>query len=278
MRISMWSSYFIETSPEKMVKTMLEHGFNYTELSTEHAEVLLKRGAVAKIGKEFKSFCDNQGFCFPQGHFYLSANIAHPDLVERRRLLDELKSWCELFSILDIKAGVLHHGGNGWPANTEQHHIDEIIIKSLTVLDSYVDGTPTTICMENLPPPKDHRLAKTVENLLMLIESLDSNNFGICLDTGHLMLAKGNCVEFIKKAGANLKALHIADNKGVNDDHNFPYSGGTVQWEEVMSALKEINYQGLFNFEVPGERCPHPINLAKLDYAKKLGEWMCRDL
>ena len=272
MQISMWSSYLIEMSPENMVETMKGHGFNCTEFSDEHAKVLLNRGQLPKTAEKFKRFCDDHDFSLPQGHFYLTLNIAHPDAAERSRLLDEFKAWCELFNILDIKAGVLHPGGSGWPEGTEPQAIKEIIMESLSIINSYVDNTPTTVCLENLRQHKD------AKELLELIEPFKPENFDICLDTGHLVLAKGDCYGFIKEAGDKLKALHIADNMGLDDNHILPYSGGIVPWEDVMSALKEINYQGLFNFEVPGERCPSPINLDKLDYVRNLGLWMCRDL
>jgi sugar phosphate isomerase/epimerase len=278
MQISMWSSYLFEMSAEKMVKTMLAHGFNCTELSDEHAKELLDRGPVAKVGKEFKKFCDNQGFSLPQGHLYLDANIAHPDIVKRTKILDELKYWCELFNILDIKAGVLHPGGNGWSADSEQEQIEEVIIESLATINSYVDNTPLIICLENTCSKELIGLGQNVKELLRFIKPFSPNNFGICLDTGHLALTKESCAEFIRKAGTNLKALHIADNMGKEDNHIFPYSSGMVSWDEVISALKEINYNGLFNFEVPGERCPQPISMDKLDYAQKLGTWMCRNL
>jgi sugar phosphate isomerase/epimerase len=275
MQISMWSSYLIEMSPEKMVETMAAHGWSCTELSDEHSRMLLERGPIAKVGKEFKNFCNDHGFSLPQGHFYLALNIAHPDAVQRAELLDEFKYWCELFNVLDIKAGVLHPGGSGWPDDSDPKQIKDVIMESMAVIDSYVTDTSITVCMENMPAP---RIGQDAEELLELIKPFDPGNFGICLDTGHLMLAKGDCEKFIKEAGANLKALHIADNMGLKDDHILPYSGGIVPWQEVMSTLKEINYQGLFNFEVPGESCPQPINLDKLDYAKKLAKWMCRDL
>ena len=64
-----------------------------------------------------------------------------------------------------------------------------------------------------------------------------------------------------------LLALHIADNQGINDDHILPYSRGTVDWNSVFNTLKDISYNGLFNFEVPGEtRCPAEGKQAKLDY------------
>lgn len=275
MKISMWSSYLIEMSPEDMVETMIARGWDCTELSDEHAKVLLERGDASKAGREFKSFCDDHGFSLPQGHFYLSLNIAHPDAEHRKKLLDDFKSWCELFSVLDIKAGVLHPGGMGWAEGTEPERIKDVIMDSLAVIDSYVDGTPVTVCLENMSSP---HIGQNVDELLKLIEPFNFDNWGICLDTGHLNLAQKNFAQFIHQAGPHLKALHIADNLGVNDDHMLPHSRGKVPWAEVMTALKEVNYQGLFNLEVPGERCPQPVSLDKLDYARKLATWMCRDL
>ncbi len=274
MRVSMWSSFFIEMSPEQMAETMAARGWRYSELSDEHAKVLLERGNITETAEKFKSFCDDLGLSFPQGHFYLTINIAHPDPKIRTKLLDDFKSWCELFNILDIQAGVLHPGGAGWPDNSDKQQIMDTILDSLTIIDRYVEGTPTTVCLENM---RNLPVGCSVDDLLELTAPFSSDNFGICLDTGHLVLARGECAGFIHKAGAKLKALHIADNMGVNDDHIFPFSGGVVPWKEAMTALKDINYQGLFNFEVPGERCPQPLSFHKLDYALKLGRWMCRD-
>jgi sugar phosphate isomerase/epimerase len=275
MRISMWSNYLTGISPEEMVEIMLGSGWNCTELSDEHAKVLLKRANAAKAGKEFKVFCDDHGFSILQGHLFLTLNIAPPDPVQRIAAIDELKRWFELFSVLGIKAGVLHPGGADWPEGTEPERIKEARMSSMETINSCVDGTPLAVCLENMPRCF---IGHSADELLEMIAPFSTDNFGICLDTGHLNLVQGDPVEFIRTAGDNLKALHIADNMGVKDDHILPYSGGTVPWEEVLTALREINYQGLFNFEVPGEKRPEPIRLDKLDYARKLALWMIRDL
>ena len=60
-----------------------------------------------------------------------------------------------------------------------------------------------------------------------------------------------------------------------HNDHIFPYGAGNIGWAELVSALYEVGYEGLFNFEVPREnRCPMEIRLAKLDYAHRLAELM----
>ena len=114
--------------------------------------------------------------------------------------------------------------------------------------------------------------------MLRLVNSVSGSELGLCLDTGHLNMAGGNCADFVRKAGKKLKALHITDSIRERDDHIFPHGAGTIDWKEFMKALREVGYEGLFNFEVPREnRCPMKIRLAKLDYARRLGQLMIQE-
>ena len=176
MRISMWSSFFIEMSPEQMAETLAVHGWRYSEFSDEHAKVLLERGNLSETAGRFKSYCDGLGLTFPQGHFYLTINIAHPDPKVRTKLMDDFKYWCELFNILDIRAGVLHPGGGGWPADSERERIVDAVLESLAIIDGYIDGTPTTVCLENM---RNLPVGRSVDELLELTAPFSSENFGI---------------------------------------------------------------------------------------------------
>ena len=109
-----------------------------------------------------------------------------------------------------------------------------------------------------------------------IVEKFDPDCFGICLDTGHLNLTKGNTQrEFVLKAGNRLHALHIADNQGETDQHMMPYGRGNVKIAEVVEALEEIGYSDVFNYEIPGERlAPLPILGYKLQYIAKCYDYM----
>ena len=85
------------------------------------------------------------------------------------------------------------------------------------------------------------------------MDQLDEACFGICLDTGHLNLKDKDQRNFILKAGKRLKALHIADNQGETDQHMMPYGRGNIDFDEVIRALREVDYEGLFNLEIPCE-------------------------
>ena len=82
-----------------------------------------------------------------------------------------------------------------------------------------------------------------------------------------VLLARGEAG--IREAGPLLQALHLHDNDGSGDQHLMPYGAGKIDWKDVFSALKEVGYRGLYNWEIPGERRgPVEVRLAKLDYLR----------
>ena len=94
---------------------------------------------------------------------------------------------------------------------------------------------------------------------------------GICLDTGHLNINGKDPARFIKTAKNHIKALHLADNEGQRDQHMMPYGRGNVDFETVIRETKAINYQGLYNLEIPGEvSAPQEVRGYKLDYIQKI--------
>lgn len=104
--------------------------------------------------------------------------------------------------------------------------------------------------VDNLGVKTGRRFGSTAEDLLDLLELLgDDKLFGICWDTGHGNIAQINQPAAIRQIGKHLKALHINDNKGEKDDHMLPYLG-TVDWEPLLAALKEVGYSGDFTYEI----------------------------
>ena len=96
------------------------------------------------------------------------------------------------------------------------------------------------------------------------LDSLDKDYFTACLDIGHAeMQGSGapSAVELIQALGHDkLKALHIHDNDKISDLHTLPFTQ-KINWEEVMTALKNINYDGDFTFESDSFISKFPIEL-----------------
>ena len=278
MNISMWSSFFYEDAPETMLVKLASCGYRHTELSFEHAQVLLKRpGSIAQTAAAFSACADGHGIAIPQAHLSLCYDPVAIEAERRAVDLDSLKREIELYALLGVKAAVLHVGAaNAIQADWPQTQIDDVRSASLQTLCAATSGSGMRLALENLC--KHLFYAPTLLRVIGL--SGCQKHLGICLDTGHLNLVGGDPAQFVREAGEALIALHIADNLREHDDHLFPF-GGSITWHPFLEALRASRYEGLFNFEVPGERIretPFPakseILLHKARYAYKLAQLM----
>ncbi|MBQ7595102.1 MAG: sugar phosphate isomerase/epimerase [Clostridia bacterium] len=80
------------------------------------------------------------------------------------------------------------------------------------------------------------------------IDSVNNPNLVACLDVGHSKLVNREPQDVIRQMGSRIQALHIQDNNGMEDAHLIP-GYGTLNWDEIMKALAEIDYKGNFTFE-----------------------------
>ena len=259
MEFSIWSAYFADLPPEEALDRFKKLGVSAIELSTNHGQVLLDRGEdVQKTGHEFAAYAQSIGMQITQGHLWLQARI-----VSNPEAVDILKRWIDLYEAIGIKNMVLHMD----VYNMEERSVEEMHdanVEKLKELAAHIEGRDVYICLENL----FRRGSEHIDQLLSIIERVGSDRFGITLDTGHLNMVKTTSQrEFILKAGAKLRAIHIADNEGERDQHLMPFGRGTVDFAEVVQALREVGYQGVFNYEIPGENhCPLPVREMKLRY------------
>ena len=145
------------------------------------------------------------------------------------------------------------------------------------------------IAIENIWPVwQDCPIWKT-EELIRLVDGIGDPMVGICWDTGHCNMTgnshnwRARCLPELKqysnqykeitKLGKRLKALHIDDNNGMDDDHIAPFDG-TINWEDVMRALRDIGYEHSFTFEAHNavRRLPECLVDEKIRYLHHLGE------
>jgi sugar phosphate isomerase/epimerase len=85
-----------------------------------------------------------------------------------------------------------------------------------------------------------------------LIDVLNHPLIGACWDTGHARLMGLDSPTCIQILGHRLKALHIQENDGKDDDHMLPFVNGNhgVNWNGFAAALASAGYQGSFTYEV----------------------------
>ncbi len=268
MQAGVWTSFLIDQTPEEMIQTFAAQQWFRLELSDEHAQVLLGRGAPAATGQALRAAAESYGVAFPQGHLWLSCDLCARD---ERFVLDTLRRWLDLFVALGVRAAVLHPGGRELTEEgASPAAIQSIRVKRLALLCQHIRGSEMSICLENVGNCGE------IDDLLAIVGAVGQDNLGICLDTGHLNMGSRDQAGFIRAAGSHLRAMHLADNEGQTDQHLMPYGRGTVDWGTVMASLGAIRYGGLLNLEVPGEShgVPLAIRLAKLDYLHRVMDYL----
>lgn len=149
-----------------------------------------------------------------------------------------------------LLAGVLHGGigvFSGKPLTEEEK---EIIISVWCNIADYAQTRAIDIAIEPVNRYESY-VCNTAENVLDLIEKTGRNNLFLHLDTFHMNIEENNFYDPILNAGNKLKHIHVTES------HRGMLGEGTIHWEAIFSALKEINFEGnlvLENFSssVPG--------------------------
>lgn len=102
--------------------------------------------------------------------------------------------------------------------------------------------------------------------LLELVDAINDESVGVCVDIGHASQAGVDAAGLIRLAGKRVKATHIDDNFADEDTHILPFFGHN-DWYDVAAALKEIGYDGDFSYELRFAQIPEA---AVVDYYKFL--------
>lgn len=257
---SIWTSIYVELSPEDAARRIADLGYGAIELSTEHLVTLRQaRERPARLAA-FRRAVDDCGLRMDQAHITITVDICSLDderrAADQQTVLDDI----EVLSALGITAGVLHPGGSGeretWELAERQN---ELRLEALERLAAAARRAGVRLALENgcwtFGPGRQVAWEGSVAGLRETIAQIGSPALGICLDTGHAILEGWDNAAAVRAAGDLLIALHIADNDGSGDQHRIPYSyGSKVDWPAVVAALREVGYEGPFNLEIPGER------------------------
>ncbi len=269
--MSIWTQYFRKPF-EESIEDAISCGLTAGELSTEHGEELFKRSEdVEATGAYVKAYLAARNFTMTQGHLPIGFRI-----VSWRENLPTLLRYIDLFETCGVQNMVLHCEREPKNPDIDIKNLFAENVACLKIIADHIKGRNIYICLENLYAGNtEYFSCAFAEDLIKIIQVVGSDQFGICLDTGHLHISKGNQGDFIRTAGSLLRAIHIADNRGERDDHLMPYHGGKVDFVDVVKALDEISYNGLFNLEIPGESgVPEPLRLAKVAYIQASYEYL----
>lgn len=110
---------------------------------------------------------------------------------------------------------------------------------------------------------------QTPEMIFTLIEEMDSEHLGFCLDMGHMnVFGEVALSEWLDALGPRLREVHLHDNSGHSDSHG-PIGSGTVPFEELFQYLHAQEKRPVVTLE------PHEEATlwASLENLEKLWPW-----
>lgn len=110
---------------------------------------------------------------------------------------------------------------------------------------------------------------QTPEMILALIEEMDSEHLGFCLDMGHMnVFGEVALSEWLDALGPHLKEVHLHDNNGDSDSHG-PIGSGTAPFQELFQYLHDQEKRPVITLE-PHEEATLWVSLENLE---KLWPW-----
>lgn len=159
---------------------------------------------------------------------------SHPD-----KALETIKKALDITAGLgaDFLGGVLHGGIGVFTGGALQQHEKETIAEVWHKTGTYAQELGITIGIEPINRYESY-ICNTADNVLELIQMANSPALGVHLDTFHMNIEEKNFRDPIIKSGKLLRHLHITES------HRGMPGEGTVNWEELFTALKEIDFKG----------------------------------
>lgn len=164
-----------------------------------------------------------------------------------RRLVTmrELEAALSIARSLPFRYLVVHVGTPSEFAKTSHDNSMEQARRSLEELHALASPLGVTLALEVIP-----NALSSADTLVRLIDDLELEDAGLCLDFGHAFLMD-DVVDAIETASGHLCMTHISDNAGRDDDHLVPFEG-RIDWPAALFAMRKVGYEGLFLFEVAG--------------------------
>lgn len=125
-------------------------------------------------------------------------------------------------------------------APTKENWIN--VSKSLNEVAVFAEDLGITLGIEPVNRYETNMI-NTCEQALEMKAMIDRPNIRIHLDTYHMNIEEKSFYEATKAAGENLIHYHLCEN-----DRGIPGTG-TVDWDGIFKALKELDYQGYAGLE-----------------------------
>ncbi len=255
-----WSK--VDKDVEKSAKLIKDAGFDAVDfdlcgmVNDDHE---FNGDDYVEIAKRYRAIIESNGLYVNQTHTPFTFKSCDYDNEEyyNNVILKRMVRSLEISAILGAETAIVH------PLHYSEYHgfEEDWFNKNMSYyryLLPYCKEFGVKMCVENMfrrdPRRKyiAHDTCSRKEEFIRYVDTLDSEYVVACLDVGHvgLPVQDDEAWDMAYALGHDrLQALHIHDNDYQNDRHLAPYSG-IIDWQKVAKALGEIDYSGVFTYEI----------------------------
>jgi len=236
---------------QKAVEILIDAGFDAIDFS-QFVEEFYSDVHEKSFYTEIRKFVEDKGVYFNQAHAPFGSSFFDAEKTEKR--FHEIVESMRIASYLGVKQTIVHpctHLVFDDPGAPEELY--EINMNFYRRLIPYCEEYGIKVAVENMWDSRSgvigHCVCSRPAEFVRYMDDLDDEHFVACLDIGHAVLVREKPDDMIRALGnKRLQGLHVHDVDGNRDSHTLPFYG-VANWEKVMKALGEIDYQGELTFE-----------------------------
>lgn len=220
-----------------LIEACARAGIRHLELS-EHREELDSLDFSA-----LRACADEHGICLWSMHIPFSPfDVLDPsDLNKQKQTLDYFQNCITKGAAIGIDKFVVHPSAE--PIEEQDRARRMACAKeSLSCLAGFAAKKGGVVAVENLPRTCLGRDSKDMLELLSAHPALR-----VCYDTNHLL--NESAADFLHAVGDRIITTHVSDYDFLNERHWLP-GEGNVNWQEILSLLSEVGYQGAWLYEL----------------------------
>ena len=241
MKYGIYAPYWTHewaTENEHYIPKVKKLGFDVLEISCVN---LIQKYTSDEQILELKECAAEHGVTLTSGYGPTKEqNICSDDPEVVARAMDFFQNLLPKLQLLGVKilGGGLY---SYWPLDPalkmDREAEMERAIRNLQILAKTAEQCDVTLGMEVLNRYEGYML-NTCEQAKKFIDEVGSTHVIIMLDTFHMNIEEDNMAAAIRLAGPDLCHLHLGE-----QNRRVP-GKGTLPWQEIGQALRDINYQG----------------------------------
>lgn len=265
------------------IRMLAKAGFDAYDFSFfpmfDNPEYPMNGPGFREYAKSLRAVADGCGIICNQAHAPFASSTGDADDDERR--FAAIARSLEAAAVLGAKVIVVHPKQH-LPYITHAAELKELNIGFYKRLVPYCEQFGVKVACENMWQENlaagriiDSTCSRPGE-FCEYIDAVGSPWVVGCLDVGHTALTDEDLGGFVRAMGpGRLQALHVHDNDLVEDSHTLPFTC-KIDFSALVTALKEIGYQGDFTLEADHflEKFPLPLVPDALGLLYKVGRFL----